>query len=249
MSQETTTPMSDGNGNGQFPMTRWSLVMRIRSPDDDPAAAVALSDLCRVYWYPLYAFARRSGHSPTDAEDLTQGFFEKMIAGDYLAKVDQEKGKLRSYLLVALKRHMGHERSRANARKRGGGVAHIPIDQGWAEDRYHHEPADDLTPDIFYDRHWARTLLEGALEELEAKYRAEGKASLFESLRGLISPVADTASYASIAEQLGMTEAAVKVAGHRLRKRYQEIARRRIADTVGSWDEVDDEIQYLLELF
>lgn len=249
MGEETPTAISGGLGSGQFPVTRWSLVRHVQSPEDEPAAAAALSELCRAYWYPLYAFARRKGSSPSDAEDLTQGFFQMLITGEYLATVSQDKGKLRSFLLVAFKRHMGHERVRAEAQKRGGGVPHFPIDQGWAEDRYHHEPADHLTPEFFYDRHWARTLLEAALEELEENYRASGKAPLFEALRGFISPAAETSSYAFIAQRLEMTESAAKVAGHRLRKRYQKIVRRRIADTVGSFEEVDDEIQYLLSVY
>src|SRR5580765_323858 len=167
---------------GWFTTTHWSVVLSARE-DEGTQATEALEKLCRTYWFPLYAFARRQGHDVASAQDLTQGFFARLLAKDYLAAVSREKGKFRSFLLAALKHYMAEERSRAGAAKRGGGQILISLDEFDAEDRYAHEPATDLSPEKIFERHWALALLDKALHNLEAEYRAAGKARVFDLLK------------------------------------------------------------------
>jgi RNA polymerase sigma-70 factor (ECF subfamily) len=235
------------NRDGGFPSTRWSVVCQARS--NDPAAGAALAELCRTYWRPVYSFLRGQGKAPHDAEDLTQGFFVMLLDQNLFATVDEAKGRLRSFLLVALKRYAANEHKRERTQKRGGGSAHVSIEAGDAEERYAEEMATGLAPDLLFERRWALTLLNTVLAKLRADYARDGHADLFDALKDRFSTDDDPASLASVAQQLGMTEGAVKVAVHRMRQRYRKILRNQIAFTVGSLREVDDEIMHLYQIF
>jgi RNA polymerase sigma factor (sigma-70 family) len=227
----------------QFHQTRWSIVLAARG-SDAAQARDALGKLCAAYWYPLYAFVRRQGHGAHDAEDLTQGFFARLLEKDWLGGVDRERGRFRSWLLAALKHFLANEWDKARARKRGSGHAPLSIDAAVGESRYAHEPTDNATADKLYDRRWALTLLEQVLARLRAEFSAAGKAELFEALKPTLT--GEKAPYAGIAARLGMSEGAVKVAVHRLRDRYRDLIRAEIAETVETDAEVDDELRHLL---
>lgn len=219
------------------------MLKAIRS--NSPEARAALESLCQTYWYPLYAFVRREGHKPHDAQDLTQAFFERFLQKNYLGDVHRDRGKFRSFLLASLKHFLANEWDRARAQKRGGGAKIISLDEQTAEERYRSEPADTLSADRIYERRWALTLLDNALSKLQKEFETAGKPTEFEQLKGLLSGERSQLPYAELAPTLGMTESALKVAVHRLRKRYREILRAEIAETVASSSEIDDEIRHL----
>ena len=235
-------------GPRHFATTRWTLVAAA-GKTTTPEARHALSELCRLYWYPLYAFVRRRGYDADEALDLTQGFFTRLIEKNDLAAADPARGRFRSWLLASVKHFLANEWDRATAQKRGGGraVFSIDIDPDDAERRYRHEPSHSLTPERIFDRRWALTMLEQALEGLKAECDREGKAELFEALRPTLTGDSggDAAPYRDVADRLGMTEGAVKVSAHRLRRQYRELLRRNIAETVDGPDGVDDEIRDL----
>ncbi len=236
-------------GRAAFAVTHWSIVLAAGSSDSIHARD-ALEKLCRAYWSPIYAFVRRQGHSPHDAQDLTQGFFERLLEKNYLADVDRSRGRFRSFLLGALKHFLANEWDKAHAQKRGGGQTLIPFDLVTAETAFSIEPADNLTADKIFDRRWALTLLEQVLRRLRAGYASEGKENLFEQLKPTLTEASRSVPYAQIAARLGSTEGAVKVAVHRLRQRYRELLRAEIAETVASPPtEVEDEIQTLFAAF
>ncbi len=212
---------------------------------DSQQAAQALTQLCGTYWYPLYAFLRRRGYGTHAAEDLTQAFFASLLARDFLANVDRQKGKFRSFLLASLKHFLSDERDRTMRQKRGGGQPLISLDSISAETRYQREPASDLTPENLYERQWALSVLERVLSRLQAELTAAGKQALFDSLQETLTG-GQANRYASIAAELGMTEGAVKTAVHRLRRRYRDLLRDEILQTVSTPDEVNDEIRYLM---
>ncbi len=207
----------------------------------------ALASLCRAYWFPLYAFLRRQGLGAQDAEDVTQGFFAHLLGKGALARVDRAKGRFRTFLLASLKHFLADERDRANALKRGGGVAAISLDAVAAEERYALEPRDELSPDRLFDRRWAVAVIEQALARLGAEYAAAGKGALFEALRPLLSSPGEARPYAEIGARFSMNEGAVKIAVHRLRQRYGAALRAEIAETVGTAEEVDAELRHLLD--
>ncbi len=232
----------------RFVPTRWSVVLAARQ-EDSPQAQEALATLCQTYWYPLYAFVRRQGHSPPDAQDLTQEFFARLIEKQYLARIQREGGRFRSFLLTALKRFLANEWDRARAQKRGGRQTLLSIDTDSAETRYRLEPAHELTPERIYERHWAQTLLEQVLARLRDEYMAGGKGELLERIQSSLSQPRGAVPYAEIASELGMTEAAVKMAVQRLRARYRELLRVEIGHTVTEPSEVEDEIRHLFATF
>src|SRR3954470_15999964 len=238
MSPDHSTP---GNGH-VFATTRWSVVLKAGA--SSPAADDALARLCRAYWYPLYAFVRRQGHSPHDAQDLTQGFFARLLEKNDLAAVDRSKGKFRSFLLAAMKHFLANEWDRARALKRGGGVTLISIDDAEAEGRYAHEAAEQSTAEQLFDRRWALTLLDQVLARLETEMAVAGKRATFDALKFSLTGE-QAAAYEEIARRLGTTEGALKVAIHRLRDRYRTLLREQIADTVGSTADVDEELRHL----
>ncbi len=234
----------DAQRDHWFGTTHWSQVLRAAQPDSTETYE-ALTRLCQTYWYPLYAFVRRQGQSPEDAQDLVQGFFARLLEKGYLKEANPEKGKFRSFLLIALRRFMANEWDRARRLKRGGGCEIISLDQPETEQRYASEPVDDRSPEKAYDRLWALTLLEQVLDRLEAEFAATGKAAFFDELKLYLNGENGQSTYAEVADRLGMTVAAVKVAVHRLRQRYRELLRLEIAHTVATPEAIDDEIREL----
>lgn len=238
-----TTP-----GSPVFVTTHWSVVRSARGPDS-PQAREALEALCRTYWYPLYAYARRAGQSPADAEDLTQGFFARLLEKEYLKAAAEERGKFRTFLLTALKRFMANEWDRQHAQKRGGFAFIVSIDQEEAESRFAAEVSHNIAPDVLFDRQWALTLLNRAMTTLQQEYVASGRARLFEHLQSRLARQESALPYAEIACRLKLTEAAVKMAVHRLRGRYREILQAEIGQTVSSPEEIEEEIRHLFSAF
>ena len=231
-----------------FRTTHWSVVLTARA-DDSSQAADALSQLCRTYWYPLYAYIRRRGHDPHDAQDLTQEFFARLLERNFLAAVRQERGKFRWFLLSALKRFLANEWNRDHAAKRGSGHAVVSLDEETAEGRYRYEVADQTTPDMLYDQSWAMTVLEQAQDQLQREYEAGSRGPIFEQLKVFLSGDRAPISHTEAGAVLGMNEGAVKVAVHRLRQRYRDCLRKQIAQTVSTPAEVDDEIRQLFAAF
>lgn len=236
-------PTSTLPAGGAFLTTRWSLVLAAQG-GDAPGAEAALATLCQTYWYPLYAFVRRHGHSPHDAQDLTQEFFARLLTRNYLAQVAREKGKFRSFLLAAMKHFLANEWDRARTLKRGGGQTIISLDAD-AETRYQLEPVETTTAETLYERRWALTLLERVMDQLRADYARQGKADHYDALKACLTGTRESAPYAELATRLGLTEGAVKTMVHRLRKRYRELLRAEIAQTVTTPAEVEDEIRHL----
>lgn len=228
-----------------FPNTRWTLVEEISGGGE--AAERALGELCAIYWQPVYAYARGSGLGPEDAEDLTQGFFCQLIGRDSLSKADAARGRLRCYLLHALKHFRIDQHRRGSARKRGGGLPPVPIDAAEAEQRLAGELADHRDPEKLFERRWALTLLEEAFARLEEEYVRSGNGALYGALRPVLVDGPDPrTTYATLASELGMTEGAVQVAVHRLRKRYRRALESVIAETVEDPDRVEEEMRHVL---
>jgi len=229
---------------GRFPTTQWTLV---RSAGEDSAeAAAALETLCATYWYPIFAYVRRRGHSPDEAEDLTQSFFARVIEKDDLWDADRQRGRFRTFLLTACEHFLSNERDRASALKRGGAHIFISIDTARAEDRYHRSLAHDETPEHLFHRQWCLTLLANVLDGLGAEYAASGRTSLFERLRGFVTLDISAGTHAGAATDLDMSVDAVKVAVHRLRRKYRDALRAHVAETVDSEEAVEDELRDLL---
>lgn len=244
MDPDVETPKRPGAVPGLFATTRWSVVMRAGDPHS-PAATEALTSLYQVYRYPLYAFARRTGVSPADAEDLTQGFFAHFIRHNLAGRVEQRRGRFRSFLLAAFKNYMAHERDRAGAQKRGGGRQPVSLDAVPAEERFRFEPADPISPEQQYDLAWANALLAQVLDRLEEEFAAGGRGETFARLKShlLCEPAQET--YSEIAAVLGLTETAVKGTVFRMRGRYRELLRLEVAQTVATPAEVDEELAFL----
>ena len=231
--------------NRQFRTTRWSVIRAARARDE-PGSSEALAELCRAYWYPLYFGARRLGHDPEEARDLTQGYFVKLLEKNWLDDVRPEAGKFRSFLLASLKHHAANVRRDAAALKRGGGEAPLSLDLDAAEERYRHEPADDETPDRAYDRQWALAVIDRAHRRLREEFAAAGKQRQHALLVGYLTGDTATRSYREIADELETSEAAVKMAVSRMRRQFGRVLRAEIADTVEDPGEVEAEIRYLL---
>jgi RNA polymerase sigma-70 factor (ECF subfamily) len=227
---------------GRFETTQWSLVLAA-GQRGSAAAEEALARLCSLYWYPVFAFVRRQGHSADEAQDLTQGFFARLIEKGDLSAADRSRGRFRSFLLTNCQYFLANERDRAFARKRGGG--RVPVSIAVAEGRYERALAHSDTPERLYDRQWCLTLLDGVFEALRVEYAAAGKADLFDRLKEFLTGGPDAGTHADAARERGTSAGAVKVAVHRLRRRYREELRRRVADTVGTDQDVEDEIRYL----
>ena len=236
---------------GRFATTQWTLVLAA-AKRGSAEAEEALASLCSLYWYPVFAFIRRRGHSFEEAQDLTQSFFARLIEKEDLADADRDRGRFRTFLLTACQHFLLNERDRRLALKRGGGAIAIPIDLAAAEERYQRSLVRAETPEHLYDRQWCLTLLDSVLEVLQAEYRAAGNEVLFERLRGFLTMDDSAGTHAGAGAELGMTPAAVKVAVHRLRRRYREALRRRVAETVdadaATEAAIDDEMRYLLKI-
>jgi RNA polymerase sigma factor (sigma-70 family) len=228
----------------RFATTEWSLVLAARDGHSQDARE-ALAELCGLYWYPLYAYVRRQGYGADEAEDLTQGFFARLVDKGFLDAVSPEKGRFRSFLLAACKHFLSNERDRARALKRGGGQRHLSIDFSSAEVRYQQEPFHTLTPEAVFERRWVLTLLERVLARLQEEFRAAGKLRLWEGLQRFLEGDRRDGSYRESAEALGMTPGAVKVAVHRLRRRYQQLLLAEVGRTLADPTDTEAELRYL----
>jgi len=231
-------------GAAAFTTTHWSVVLEAQG--ESPAAQEALEKLCRIYWRPIYGFVRRQGIRPEEAEDLTQGFFAQLLERRSLSAVRKEKGRLRSFLLGALKYFLADEQRRAMAIKRGKGQRLIPLEDLRADEGIEMEPADPVTAEMIYERRWALTVLEHVLARLKDEYRAAGNAALFDSLKQLLPDEPGSPSQAEIAAYLGMTENSVRQAFYRFRQRYQLLLREEIAHTVATPGDIEDELRHLI---
>ena len=230
-----------------FTTTHWSVVLAAKQGDVSHAAA-ALEKLCRTYWPPLYAYIRRDGQNATEAQDLTQEFFARLLARDYLQHLHHQQGKFRSFLLSYLKNFLSEQRRKAGAQKRGGGCVLISLDEAAGEDGYLFEPVDELTPDQVFERRWAQTVLQTALDRLREEYTARGQTALFELLQDYQPREPGGRSYAQLGDELAMTEAAVKSAVQRMRQRHRELLREEIAQTVTRPEEIEEEIRHFRAL-
>jgi DNA-directed RNA polymerase specialized sigma24 family protein len=228
-----------------FATTRWSLVLL--AGEGGAPARQALESLCRTYWYPLYAYLRRRGHSAEDGADLTQGFFARFLEKNYLQAVRPERGRFRSYLLAALKHFLENERKGREALKRGGGRPLLGLELAGAESRYRFEPSHDLTPERVFERRWALTLLDQVVGRLREEFARAGKPALFDRLKFSLTGEAAPMPYRDLAAQLALSEGALKVAIHRLRRRYRELLREEIGHTVADPAEIEDEIRHLFD--
>ena len=244
-------PESESNGYpgslAPFATTHWSLVIAA-GQGQGVNAEQALAQLCETYWYPVYAYLRRKGWNAHDAQDLTQGFFARLIEKASLAQARQERGRFRSFLLASLNHFLANEWDRDHAQKRGGGQTLLSLDAEEAESRYHLEPPDPLTPEKIFERRWAITLLERVLRTLQREYEAAGREQFFERLKFSLTGEQSQPSYAALAAEVDMTEGALKTAIHRLRARYRELLHEEITNTVATPAELEGEIRHLCQV-
>jgi DNA-directed RNA polymerase specialized sigma24 family protein len=231
-------------GDRQFAATRWSLVLAA-GRRSSPESRQALETLCLTYWYPLYAYVRRRVSDVHEAQDLTQAFFASLLERDALEAADRARGRFRSFLLTAFKHFLADEWDKAKAQKRGGGRRAIPLNLESGESRFALEPADALTPERLYEKQWALTFLDHVLRRLGDEFAGKGKDKQFQALKPFLAGESEPSSYEIAARSLGISTAAAKVAAHRARRRYREILRAEIAETVSGPQEVDDEIRHL----
>lgn len=243
MTQEESTQL----GRRRFQSTHWSLVLAAQSRST-PAGQQAFASLCEKYWYPLYAHARRLESDQHLARDLTQGFFTRVLEGNYLADADPARGRFRTFLITSFRNYIANEWDKQNARKRGGDRLHLTLEFERGEQRYSLEPAEPETAEAMFNRRWAETTLESVLSKLAAEHENAGRGELFAALKQFLTPAA-TDSYRDVGERLGMSEGAVKVAVHRLRCRYRQRLCEEIAETTASEGDVEDEIRCLFEAF
>lgn len=230
------------SGPSQFPTTRWTLVLAAGDPHRKEARS-ALVSLCESYWYPLYAYLRRRGYQADQAQDLTQEFFIRVLEGRYLDRANREKGRFRAFILTSLKFFVADEEDRRRARKRGGGAI-VAAEFACGEERYQREPAHDETPERIFERRWALAVLDRVVDKLRNEFALHGHPEHFGRLKVLLLGQSE-APYAALAREMNTTEGALKVAVHRLRKRYRELFRQEIADTVTDPAEVESELRYL----
>jgi RNA polymerase sigma factor (sigma-70 family) len=229
-------------GPSQFPTTRWTLVTAAVDSDQNEARS-ALIALSEAYWYPLYAYVRRRGYPADQAQDFTQEFFVRVLEGRYLDRADPEKGRFRAFILTSMKFFLADEGDRVRALKRGGGVV-LSLEMSAGEERYEREPADDETPERIFERRWALSVLDRAVERLRAEFMQHGRQEHFERLKTFLLGSSDM-PYAALAREMNTSEGALKVAIHRLRKRYREVLRQEIAETVADLADVDAELRFL----
>lgn len=239
-----TRQSSAPRGRSRFATTHWSVVLAASSPESSRYQQ-ALEILCRTYWFPLYAYLRRHGYDTDQAEEYTQAFFARLLEKQNLRLANPERGKFRSFLLATLKHFLADERDRTRAKKRGGGRKVLSIDLQEAENQYALEPADKLSPDKLFDKSWALTLLDWTMARLKAELATKNKQELFEHLKAHLTAEKGSVPYRSVAAELGMTEGSVRVAVHRLRRRYRKLLRDEILQTVASKDQIDEEIDNL----
>lgn len=233
-------------GSVAFVTTRWNLVLA--AGGDSPEGMAALDQLCRVYWYPLYAYVRRCGYGPHDAQDLTQAFFADVFRKNYFRAADRDRGKFRSFLLTSLRHFLAHEWKKARAEKRGGGLPLVNLEELGAETLFQEEPATAGTPERLYDRTWALRVFEHGLAQLCQESAAQGKNRQFERLKDFLTEEPGPGAYDAVAASLDLSPNAVAVAVHRLRQRYAALVREAVAETVAQPAQVEDELRYLISL-
>lgn len=238
--------MADSHVPRRFLTTRWSLVLAAGDRGTANSQS-ALSTLCELYWYPVYVFIRRSGHTSDRSADLTQAFFARLLERHYLKQARPDRGRFRSFLLASVRHFLSNEHDWTHARKRGGGVVHLPLEFESGERRYQLEPADDLTPERVYERRWADGVLEIAMKRLSERHLPSERRNLFLHLQPYVAGESPAAP-AALAAELGMSEGALRVALHRLRRQYATMVRTTIAETVATQEEVDEELRYLMEV-
>ena len=232
-------------GHETFATTHWSVVLGARDTESSEAAE-ALANLCRTYWHPLYAYIRRRGLSPSDAQDLTQEFFYRLLDRHYLNQIDPAKGKFRSFLLVAVNHLLANEWDRARTIRRGGRIHFVPFDAALAEEQFAEEPSTGMTAETVFERQWALALLKQVTDTLAAEFTAEGRAEQFDQLKGFLIDDKRSVSWAEQARTLGTTEGALKMSVQRLRQRFGRVLREQIARTVATPEEVEEEIRAVL---
>jgi len=237
----------DSQTRAVFASTHWSVVQAAVDGSTSQVGA-AMEKLCQTYWPPIYAFIRRQGHGPDDAQDLTQEFFFRLVEKEHLNHLVHREGKFRSFLLKFVQHFLADQRDKVRAQKRGGGRGPVSLDMMSPEERARFEPADELTPERAFEQQWARTLVRRAQERLCAEYLATGKAGLFDRLKDVQPGERGADGYARIAVELNMTEGAVKVAVHRMRLRHRELLRAEIAETVATPGDLEDEVRYLISV-
>jgi RNA polymerase sigma-70 factor (ECF subfamily) len=234
-------------GRRWFVTTHWSVVLAAKS-EKSAQADVALQKLCSTYWPPLYAYIRREGYDASEAEDLTQEFFARILQKDYLSRLQQERGRFRSFLLAYLKHFLLEQHRKAHTQKRGGQQVIVSLEERLADTGFLREPVDALTPDQAYERRWAQTVMQRAVDRLREEYVRSGRSQIFVALQDFQPHEPDGESYAQIGIRLGLSEAAVKSAMQRLRQRHREILREEVAHTVNTPGEIDEELRYLRAL-
>lgn len=227
----------------RFETTRWSMVLAAKDTDTE-GAREAIAELCEAYWFPLYAYIRREGFDAEQARDLTQEFFARFLEKDYLKDVSQDRGRFRSFLLASLRHFLANERRRRRAKKRSGRMRVISLDVMEAEQKQAMAFLDRLTPDKAFDRQWALAILERVMQRLRQDYVENGRGEQFEVLKKALG--GEGGSYKELSQAAGMTEGAFKVAVYRLRKRYKEVLRSEIAQTVANEEDIEAELRYLL---
>jgi RNA polymerase sigma factor (sigma-70 family) len=231
----------------RFETTNWSLILQARAGAATPARE-ALASLCASYWPPVYAFIRRRGRTPADAEDLTQSYFARFFEKGYVSAFRPEAGRFRTFLLTSVTHFLANEWDRERALKRGGGVRHLSLDAASAEERLRLEPVDRATPEAIFERQWTAAVLARCLERVRAEQTASGTLARFERLKSFLTgegvPGDD---YASLAPELGLSESTVRVAVHRLRRRFAEVLREEVAGTLADPADVDAEIRWMVE--
>ena len=238
------TGATHSSGDCGFRTTHWSVVLAAgHESSGDPQQALAT--LCETYWYPLYVFVRRQGHGAADAQDLTQAFFASLLERDDFAKVRPERGRFRAFLLASMRHFLANEWDRRRTEKRGGHLRRVSIDFAQGESRYLDALGDTTRPEDVFDREWALTLLDHAGQQLGAHYEQKGQRELFEKLKDFMTGRPPGSSYKTLPEELDMTDGAVRVAIHRMRRRFGELVRAAIAETTATDDEIDDEIRHL----
>lgn len=244
MSAIEPTPALGAHRQRSFATTHWSMVLAAKACSE-PQAAQALAGLCEAYWYPLYAYVRRRGFDAEEAHDLTQDFFAHLLESDAVQVADPQRGRFRSFLLSSLNNFLTNQWRKGQAQKRGGGRKVLSLDLASGEERYRTEPSHDITPERIYERRWALTLLDQVLVSLRAEYERNGRAELFDHLKGYLGGSGDSLPYAELAAKVGMSEGSIKVAVHRLRRRCGEQLRSQIAETVANPDDVEEELSCL----
>jgi RNA polymerase sigma-70 factor (ECF subfamily) len=247
MSTDPGEPAVAPGANSGFAQTRWSVVL-LAARTDTVRAEAALGQLCRAYWYPLYAFVRRSGHSAEDAQDLTQEFFSRLLEKNWLAEADPARGRFRSFLLTALKHFLANEWDRSQRLKRGGGQQFVALDAATAEERYALEPRDPATPETLYDRRWALTLLTRAQDRLRAENKAGGEGERYELLEPTLVGERTSLPYAELAVKFGVEETTVKSWVLRMRRRFRLLLREEAGETTGNAEDVDAELAHLFSI-